>query len=159
MVSVSLCEFVRSGQFGPFMLGMARYEVQKLIGNPEDWGTESHCESATIWRYADIEFYFTDDKLRMIFTDHDDLTDGGSTISIDPWVVRRGLRLVEFESALRFEDIPFTVTRPTFDPCQRLLTTQTGVQFAFIEERDADFDDHELGLFSWNLTFAISRLA
>lgn len=150
MIPVSLCEFARTGLFGPLRLGMSRDEIQYSLGYPELWGTEVHRDSATIWRYSDIEFYFTDHELRMIFTDHDSLSNGGETLAIDPWIIRAGLSREQFDSALRAERIEFSITRPTYDPRQRLVTTMSGVQFSFVEERDPDWEDEELGLFSWN---------
>src|SRR5690349_209628 len=115
MISVSLRDFAITGKFGPIQLGMTRAEIEQLLGAPELWGTEEQCEVATIWRYSEIEFYFANHMLKMIFTDHGSLADGGDTCDIEPWIIRRGLPRHEFEAALREGNVEFTVSRPPYD--------------------------------------------
>lgn len=129
---------------------MGRDEIWHLLGTPETWGTEEHSEGATIWRYSDIEFYFDNHRLHMIFTEHDALTNGGGTCAIDPWIIRPGLPRHEFESVLKAEKIGYVVLQPAYDTRQRLVLAAANVQFSFTEERDPEWVAEELGLFSWN---------
>ncbi len=129
---------------------MTRDEIRHLLGTPELWGTEERLEAATIWRYSEIEFYFANHNLYMISTDHDSLTNGGDTCHIDPWIVRPGLPRDEFETVLKADNIAFAVSQPAYDTRQRLVLTAANVQFSFLEERDPEWTDEELGLFSWN---------
>lgn len=150
MIHVSLCEFARTGEFGPIRLDMSRAEVLGWLGCPGDWGREEQRDEAAIWRYADIEFHFYDHKLFMIFTDHDDLTNGGETCRIDPWLIRPGLPRPELETALRAAQIGFTVSTPAWDTRQRHVITTADVKFSFLEERDPEWPEEELGLSAWN---------
>ena len=147
MVKVSLCEFARTGLFGPISLGMSREELRLLLGNPPMWDADSTIEDASIWRYSDIEFYFQEHKLWMIFTDHESLADGGETLEIGAWVVRPGLPRNDLEPALREHEITYRASHPAYDPRQCHVLTSVGVKFSFLEARD--YDDEELGLFSW----------
>lgn len=157
MIAVSLCDFARTGLFGPLRLEMSRSEILDCLGDPELWGTEQQRDSATIWRYSEIEFYFTDHRLRMIFTDHGSLTNGGEILAIDPWIIQPGLSREQLESALRAEGIDFSVIRPAYETRQCLVTTRSGVQFSFLEEREPDLEDEELGLFAWHQQIAAKQ--
>jgi hypothetical protein len=150
MISISLGDFVATGMFGPIQLGMTRSEIEELIAPPALWGIERRRDIATIWRYGEIEFYFLDHRLRMIFTDHDSLTNCGGTCEIDPWLIRPGLRRNEFEAALQAGNIGFEVSQPAYDTRQRLVLTSTSVEFAFLEDTDPECPGEQLGLFSWN---------
>lgn len=154
MIAVSLCEFTRTGRFGELSLGMSRGKVRQVLGEPEHWGSEASRDDAAIWLYSEIEFYFAGHKLYMIFTDHDSLANGGETLAIDPWVIRPRLARQDLELALRNERIEFSVSRPSFDPRQCHVVTTSGVQFSFLEERDPDWEDEELGLFAWQRLIA-----
>jgi len=150
MISVSLRDFAATGEFGPIRLGTTRDEIRRQFGTPELWGSEERMEAARIWRYSEIEFYFADHILYMIFTDHDALTNGGDKCRIDPWIIRRGLPRDRLEAALNADDVPFVVSQPAYDTRQRLVRTAAKVEFGFLEEQDHELGDEQLGLFSWN---------
>jgi hypothetical protein len=70
MISISLLDFFRSGQFGPIQLGRTRQEVYDLLGEPDGYGyPETHLMKAGVWLYDAIELHFTT-RLWLIITDH-----------------------------------------------------------------------------------------
>lgn len=73
MIAASLLEFAITGNLGPIALGISRSDVYSLLGAPPLWSTSRHVQSAVIWRYQDIEIYFKNNLVEMIFTDHDDI--------------------------------------------------------------------------------------
>ena len=109
MVDASLFDFAQTGAFGGIAVGDERPRVEAILGRPNDWGiAPAPIETAEIWKYGDIEFYFHDHELWMIFTDSFDVPSGGPSISLDPWTVRYGMSRQAFENALRASRIGFT---------------------------------------------------
>ncbi len=107
MIDASLLDFVKTGEIGPIHIGQERGDVLSSIGKPNLWGTEEHMVLATIWRYGDIEIYFNDNKVDMIFSDHDNLNDGGNSIKIDSWGIKRDLNIVSFQKKLQDQGVSF----------------------------------------------------
>lgn len=86
MIHVSMLKFVRTRDLGPLRVGMTRGELREVLGTPELWGTQQTVDRADIWRYGDIEYHFDNSTVSFIFSDQENLTDGGSTLKIDPWM-------------------------------------------------------------------------
>jgi hypothetical protein len=149
MIKVSMLEFIRTGEFGSLRLGSTRGEVKALLGDPPDWVADDPKASSRIWRFGDIEFYFSDDTLVMIFTDHDNRSTGTDALVIDPWILREGLMRKEFEEGLTREGIAFASTQWDIDPSQFHVKMDSGVQFSFVDEPEDEFD--EPGLVSWHV--------
>ncbi|MEM6296980.1 MAG: hypothetical protein AAGA54_37290 [Myxococcota bacterium] len=100
MVDASLLGFARTGALGPIRLGLARDEVESLLGSPPSWLANSSKARSTIWKFEDVEIYFTDHVVTMLFCDAGTLTNGGEALRIDPWVIRRRLSQAAFEKAV-----------------------------------------------------------
>ena len=149
MIHASMLELARTGDLGSLRSGMTREELRELLGAPPVWGTQQAEDRADIWRYGDIEYHFDNLAVSFIFSDHENLTDGGPTLKIDPWVVRRGLSRTEFQFMLAKQNIHFTVARPQYDDSQCHVTTDSGVVFSFVDEPDEEWD--ESGLVSWSM--------
>lgn len=101
-ITVSMQEFLRTGEFGPVRLEMSRGQLRGLLGEPAGWGPSPKAKhNAGIWKYGDVEFYFNGNILSLIFADDIDTLDGGKAINLDPWVfngkatVRQVLRELE----------------------------------------------------------------
>mgnify|MGYP000178574262 CR=1 FL=1 len=92
-VSISLIEFLRSGNFGTARLGMTRQEIYELFGEPIDFHgpADKNLMEAEIWYYWPIQFYFHGDSpMWMMFTDH---------IQFDQWFRSKNKR-VDFDAWL-----------------------------------------------------------
>ena len=143
-----MLELVRSGKFGPLRHGMTREELRQLLGAPPLWGTQKTEDHAVFWRYGDIEYYFDERAVSFLFSDHENLTGGGSTLEIDPWIVRLGLPRIEFERSLALHSVNFTVARWQYDASQQHVTTDSGVVFSFVDEPEDELD--QAGLVWWS---------
>ncbi len=141
-------ELARTGDFGPLRAGVTRKELRELLGDPPLWGTQQTVDRADIWRYGDIECHFGNSAVSFIFSDHENLTDGGSTLKIDPWVIRRGLPRTELEILLEKQGVCFTVARFQYDVAQCHITTDSGVVFSFVDKPENEWD--ESGLVWWS---------
>lgn len=159
MISISFREFVVTGKFGPVQPGMTRSDVERLLGEPEAWGTAGQPEIAAIWKYGEIEFHFSGDELCSIFSDQGFLTDGGEICRIDPWIIRAGLPLAEFQAALEAADIGYAVSQPSYDARQRFVLTSTNIQFGFLEGEDSEYPNETSGLRSWSQRMNADRAA
>ena len=96
--------------------------------------SETIDEMIRAWRYGDIEFHFDNWTVSRFFSDHGNLTDGGPTLKIDPWIVLRGLLRDAFEQHLKQQSIVFTVASAQYDPLQQHVATDSGVVFSFVGE-------------------------
>ncbi len=148
MIHASMLELARSGKFGPLRHGMTHDELRELLGSPPLWGTQQTEDRARIWRYGDIEFHFEAWAVSFIFSHHKNMTDGGPTMTIDPWTVRRGLPRHEFERHLAQHGVNFTVARWQYDTSQQHITTDSGVVFSFVVEPEEEWD--QSGLVWWS---------
>ena len=142
-----MLEFIRTGELGPLRIGLTRSEVRSLLGDPPQWVAAEPKESSQIWRYGDVEFYFADETLVMIFADHDDRNKGSDALIIDPWIVRQDLMRNEFERELIGQGIAFRSSQWDIDPSQFHVKTDAGVTFSFVDEPEDEFD--QPGLCSW----------
>ena len=134
MKPASLLEFARTGAFAGITIGHSRRQVESILGLPETWGMPpSPIESAEIWKYGDIEFYFHDDELWMIFTDTFEILTGGPSMNLNPWIIRYGMHQHDFEAALRKEQITFTCAHNRHNEGEIDLTTDAKVCFTFRE--------------------------
>ena len=137
MVDASLLDFARTGAFAEIEVGHERSHVEAILGRPNDWGIAPEpIETAQIWKYGDIEFYFHDHELWMIFTDSFDVPTGGPSIALDPWIVRYGMSRQAFENALQASGIGFTTIANRHNEDETDLTTQTMVTFTFRERQN-----------------------
>ena len=134
MTPISLLEFARTGAFAGIMIGHSRQLIESILGLPETWGMPpTRIETAEIWKYGDIEFYFHDDELWMIFSDTFEIPVGGASINLDPWIIRYGMRQHDFEAGLRQEHITFTCAENRYNDGEIDLTTDAKVCFTFRE--------------------------
>ena len=147
MLETSMINVARSGELGNRCHGLDHDGLRTVIGDPTDWGAGEKQERARIWCYGDIEFHFGGWRVYMIFSDHGDMTDGGGSLHIDPWIIRRGLPRQEFQNALMLEGIEFKAAIPDHDSGQCIVTTQSGAKFTFVEHSD----DEAGGLVAWVL--------
>ncbi len=147
MIEISLLEFAKTGKIGPIYLGLSRNKVHSILGDPPLWGTQDRMNIATIWRYEDIEIYFIDDVVDMIFSDHEDLNNGGVCINIDPWIISRGLDRLEFESELTAQGLSYISNQWKNDSSQMLVIVNEVSLFSFCDKPEDEWDTK--GLCYW----------
>ncbi len=137
MVIVSLLSFLQTGRFGPIRVGSNRTELESQIGPPEDTGgTSRNHPHPVIWKYEDIEFHFDREtgELSMIhidrFTGDEDSPRGWGCLQIAPWIVRSGLPLSEFLTALDDQPVAYNVQHK-MEWGQIIVTTGSEVLIGF----------------------------
>lgn len=139
-----------SGALGPIALGSCRDDVNHHFGQPDLWGTQPSVDRATIWRYGGIEIYFENSRVNMLFSDHEDLADGGRNLHVAPWAVRRGVSLAEFSRKLDAADVGFSTSPDEFEPGHRHVVTESGAKFTFIDGAPDEFGQE--GLILWSVS-------
>lgn len=150
-ITVSMLEFLRTGQFGPVRLGSSRNELRGYLGEPETWGRpylpRSSAAQAGIWKYGDIEFHFREDTLWLIFADHIRTLKGGKAIDLDPWVLSGNITV---KQALRdFEDAGIACQHSidwVLDDGTERFQVGAGVDLTFADERWYSNPNKELNL-------------
>ncbi len=84
-------DFLRTGAFGSINLGISRDDLWSHLGEPENWslgpGKRSAASRAAIWKYVDVEFHFSEDRLLLVFADHVERLDGGRAINVGLWIL------------------------------------------------------------------------
>ena len=119
MLSISLVEFFRTGQFGPVRLGMTRQEVYDFLGEPDGYGSpNTHLMEARVWLYDAIELHFSDAEaspLWLIFSDHLSYPDWWGTserVELDAWIFAGGRQpsKKEIENNLAEINLPYKYT-------------------------------------------------
>lgn len=149
-ITTSLLDVAKTCRLGPLHLGMSRDDLRTLLGPTGNWGLGESEDRAVIWLYDEIEFYFGEGRLKMIFTDHGSLSSGGETLRIDPWIIRSDLPCEEFQAELQRLGIPYRVVCPYPLPEQRRVITDAGAIFAFIKDPDDPAKQGEdFLLFAW----------
>ncbi len=138
MVSVSLKDFAATGVFGPVVFGCTRTALEAVLGEPEATGGQSRKHRRpNIWKYGDVEFYFTrpGGELDMIHIDHffgqGRVPQGWGRLRIDPWVIREGLARETFLSAVEKAGCDYSIrAEPQFN--QAVVVLQSGVEVGFL---------------------------
>lgn len=107
-MKASLQEFIQSGVLGSLDVGMSRSAVEECLGAPPSWEAKARgYRKADIWKYGDIELYFQDDVLWMIFADDFEVPDGGPRIQLDAWIISGDLTQAEAERHLASQSIRY----------------------------------------------------
>ena len=97
-MKISLREWIATGKFGAIQIGDTRADVAACLGKPPQWSTPAKTPAkAEIWKYGDIEFYFNDETLWMIFADDFEIPVGNAPIELDSWKVARTWALTAME--------------------------------------------------------------
>ena len=134
-ITASVEDFARHGTLGPIGIGVTRARVRELLGPPPSWSADDPMESASIWKYGDVEIFFEsgggDGKVWLIHIHHWHNTKpwGGGGLAIDPWVIREGMLLNDLESALRQAAIAFDTRPDVWNPGCVRVETSAGVTF------------------------------
>ena len=160
MIPISLKEFLRNGAFGPVKGSISRSKLKGLLGSPDDFmclprGKEEfyaldssgkpvhvrakrppNADHAGIWKYGSFEFHFNAGRVGMLYADHFDRLQGGSTIRVSPWKLRGQVQRTAIQVELEKLGVGYHVRQPDYDPTQMLLLTDSGVELSFIEKKE-----------------------
>lgn len=134
-MKASFKEFIESGVLGLLRVGMKRAEVEQSLGAPPSWEARARgYRKADIWKYGDIELYFQDDALWMIFADDFQVPDGGPQIELDAWIISGNLSQAQAEERLASEGIRYHKEALPYNQNGVRLIAASGVVLAFAGE-------------------------
>jgi hypothetical protein len=144
-VKASLKEFVQTGSFGHIELSMSHSTVEQYLGQPDVWEAAARdYQTATIWKYGDIEFYFQDDELYTIFMDDFQVLSGGSKIELNAWIINGSLTCAQAEHHFSAADIIYRKEEFSQNANGVHLVTATGAVLAFSGEDASRITLHSL---------------
>ena len=145
-MKVSLQEFIRTGKFGPIELGMGRAQVETILGAPDAWTAQENKADASIWKYGDVEFYFQNHALWMIFMDDFTVPNGGSKIGLEPWIIGGQLTLSRAEKEPKLAAIAYQKTDFSYKENGVRLIAKSGATLAFAGKNSRQIRLHALDL-------------
>lgn len=134
-MKASLKEFIQSGSLNSLEVGMSRAAVEQSLGAPPSWEARARgYRKADIWKFGDIELYFQDDVLWMIFADDFEVPNGGSQIELDAWIIRGELTQAQAEQHLAAEGIRYRQEAFPYNDNGVHLVADSGTVLAFSGE-------------------------
>ena len=140
--SVSMQDFLRTGEFGPVCLGFSRRQLRGHLGEPEDWGPAPRAmHNAGIWKYGDIEFHFSGDALWLISVDDVKTLYGGTAIDLDPWILDGGTSAEQVLEGLAAANIAYERISWAHEDATERFRVGAGVQLLFLDETQHMFCD------------------
>jgi hypothetical protein len=151
--SVSMREFLRSGEFGPVRLGDSVDSLRSMLGEPPViGGTSRRHRMPGIWKYGDIEFHLTSDRksVCLIFCDNFEQLQLGPAASFDRWFFEGhpSAELVELELASAGIGFQRHDWRPP-DQSLFLLRLDCGAELMFSQSTDPEMWPGVPGLFGF----------
>ena len=146
VIRASLKELITDGRLGPIRLGTARAVIAELLGEPDDYSSNSGTRqrkrlAPAIWKYGDIELHFTDstDQLYLIFLEHFTVPSGGTKLQLDPWIIQQSLTADTLQQALAHDHISVQSNRQPYNDRETVrLCTGVGVEFLFTTTTRSD---------------------
>ncbi|UOP04945.1 hypothetical protein [Conchiformibius kuhniae] len=154
-LQIDMREFFLTGKFDCLALGQTQEWILANFPDP-DW----HGESAfayrknDIWRYGDLEFYFADGCLNMIYSDRlqnqTDGLDGGTALDLDAWILRvpKRLTLQNLICELNQNDADFEKYR-SVNGWICLYLPASKIELCFSGENAGNPNDFLLVSFAW----------
>jgi hypothetical protein len=152
---VSLVDFLRTGLFGPVVLGATTDVVQGLIGADSSVVDEYRSEfrnsrgriKGWVWKFGDIEFHFdSEEVLWLIHADDFKQPTAIPPIELDPGWVHGGQGFEQITELLNKDAIAWREAR-SLDDHSRRIQLDSGVHLTFAEKD---------GLSSWSGLFSVS---
>jgi hypothetical protein len=139
---------MRTGSFGPFAIGASRHVIGRTLGDVANATITNRKIAGCIWVYGATEFHFSNDVLTLIHCDSDNLFDGGPSLTIDPWKLRRHMALAELKSILDGNDMRYTGCNDAYAAdCSVRLSS--GFIVGFVLDENAGLG--RTGLRSWSI--------
>jgi hypothetical protein len=140
-VTVSLVQFLRTGNLGELRPGLTPEEVRHLMGEPEDTGgTSRRYRRPSIWLYGDVELHFRPEPPHacgMLFIEPHfgrhrlRLPTGWEA---DDWALDFGTPRAEVEAYLRVHELSFGARHVGPVTPSQIAILSSGVTLSFDEE-------------------------
>jgi len=145
LIKIDLKKFFKLGEFDFVKLGKTKEWLTYNFPYPDDHDEDS-LESASIWRYGNVEFHFDNDKLTMIFSDYLYGLEGGEGLELDLWFLtsQEPLTLIDVMIELHKEKIEYRKENDSLGDVK--LRLKSGVTLFFgtnFMEDDEDVSENE----------------
>ncbi len=152
-ISIDLLDFFRTGRFDCIEPGQSKQWILSNFPDPDDMSEqEALRHDYSIWRYGNIEFHFDRDILFLIFSDYLKTLEGGSSLCLDPWIIKNAtsLNLLDVITALNREKIDYSKRSKQNLETVSLVLDSSGVEMHFerIEGLGPDQNQFELSAFA-----------
>ena len=144
---VSIVEAIQRGKFGTLAIGASRHSVGETLGEPSDATITNRNRTSCIWRYGKIEFHFENDLLSLIHCDAEDLFDGGPTLVVDPWKLRRKMPLDELKTIFDAKNLHYTGCDERY-ATDCILRLDSGFSVGFVLDPNTGFGPAGLNFWS-----------
>lgn len=146
--SISLKDFLLTGDFGPVSLGMTREQVAACLGEPEHRSVPTRGQRIpAIWKYGDIEFHFSGNNLWLIFADNVEELDGGRAIKLDSWLLRGSATISQVMSALTAAGMSSDPIEWPHDDGTKRFRVGAGVELLFQNKSEHLFESCRPAIF------------
>jgi hypothetical protein len=149
--SVSMREFLSTGELGPIRLGSSVDSLKSVFGDPSDVGGTSRRRKPGIWKYGDVEFHLTNDCQRvcLIFCDSFEQLQFGPGASLDRWFFEGHPPVESVESELMSAGIGFQRHDMPHESSAFLLRLDCGIELLFSRGTDPVMCPGVPGLFGF----------
>lgn len=144
-IEINLLDFIKTGKFDYVTIGHTKEWITANFPEP-DFKTKSKNKSSC-WGYGKIEFWFVDERLNMIFTDHLEYLDAGSEIELDKSIFsdQNVNKLNLLQSKLNESCIDYQIQHKTNLEQIIITITQSKVELRFgFHDEKTKIDDYEL---------------
>jgi len=131
---VSMREFLRSGQLGPFQPGDSIESLRNAFGEPHAvGGTSRRHRTPRIWKYGDIEFHLTSDTKHvwLIYCETFERLELGLEALFDHWFFEGHPSVESVEQELERASLTFCREDMPYEPTGFLLHLASGVELMF----------------------------
>ena len=116
-MKIMLKNLLTKSKFGQINIGTSRDEVQRLLGEPDDWQYNQSKKQSPIWKYGSLQLWFNDEfQVRLIGLYYRDLLFLPKHLNIEGYAPTLLTTLEEFKAFLHEENIKYQLhPQLTFD--------------------------------------------
>ena len=150
-IKIHLLDFFKTGKFDYLQIGKAKEWILNNFPDPDEFGAGKTLQSATIWRYGNIELHFANDKLNQIYTDYISDMDAGEGIELDKWILANpnNLNVDNVIKELLVEKIDFIV-KQVVEPLQQVSVGLVDSKVHIIFQSDEEYIDSDDNSYNLN---------
>lgn len=121
--TLSLLDVLRTGKLISLEMGAIAAECTRVLGEP-DIRHDGDDGLWQIWKYGDLELCFYGEPYRLGYATLHGFRDrpmGNANLAIDPWIIRTGLPIEQFEHGLDDAGIPHSRWQLRIDDCPSVI--------------------------------------
>jgi len=152
-ITIDFLEFFKTGEFDCLKIGQTKEWVINNFLAPDCYDASFLTEEVNIWTYRDIELFFENKELYLIYSDHwyDGKLTGGKWLMLNKWIFNdiQQLSLSFVLKALNTHNIDY---KKKTDILGVLLRLNSGVELTFENVSDVEgLDTNDFHITSFGL--------